>query len=105
MSPGISPGPNPLSSNILSNRGGVGESMYSRKLEEKLPADDLLHQMIIGKEEEAADMVASAGEAAEAGKSAGADGDQDLRQGDNKNDETIKMLCLEHKAPAVFFSQ
>lgn len=31
--------------------------------------------------------------------------DQDLGQGDNKADETIKMLCEAHKAPAVFFSQ
>ena len=75
-------------------------------LEAKLPDEGVLHEMI-GKQADVED-----GEALGLAQGnemlsmlAGAGDDQDLRQGDNKADETIKMLCEAHKAPAVFFSQ
>lgn len=93
----------PASASMISRRqeeaveDRSSDSVYSKRLEEKLPADDLLHQMIVGKQKELG----------QAGAPAAADAAdvEAARSAVENADETIKMLCEEHKAPAVFFSQ
>ena len=84
-----------------------GDSVYSKKLDDKLPNPDVLHDMFskpVGEGGAGAGTGAPAGQTADEDKAKNDSKDQDLGQGE-KADETIKMLCKEHGAPAVFFSQ
>lgn len=106
------------------------DSLYSKNLEMKLPADELLHKMIQGEEDEAMPKGAVApggiGAQVEVGATASGKGGKSFAGAakldgsemkdasdptklsniqDQKGSDSIKMLCKEHQEPAVFYSQ